>query len=79
MKKVEWAEHVARIRITENAKFWSEGTEGKIPFGQNRRRWEDNVKMDLDEIWRGFGLDSSASLKVLDKVAYFRTLVLILV
>jgi len=24
--------------------------EGKIPFGRPRRRWEDNIRMDLQEI-----------------------------
>jgi hypothetical protein len=28
--------------------------EGKRPLGRPRRRWEDGIKMDLDEIvWRG--------------------------
>jgi hypothetical protein len=28
--------------------------EGKRPLGQHRRRWEDNIKMDLREIgWGG--------------------------
>jgi hypothetical protein len=30
---------------------WEEG--GRIPLGRPRRRWEDNIKMDLWEI--GFG------------------------
>jgi hypothetical protein len=25
--------------------------EGKRPLGRPRRRWEDNIKMDLREIW----------------------------
>jgi hypothetical protein len=25
--------------------------EGKIPLGRPRRRWEDNIKMDLGGIW----------------------------
>jgi hypothetical protein len=25
--------------------------EGKKPLGRPRRRWEDNIKMDLGEIW----------------------------
>ena len=29
--------------------------EGKRPLGRPRRRWEDNIKMDLREIGRGFG------------------------
>jgi len=27
-------------------------TEGKRPFGRPRRRWEDNIKMDLQEVGR---------------------------
>ena len=29
--------------------------EGKRPFGRPRRRWEDNIKMDLQEVGGGFG------------------------
>ena len=32
--------------------------EGKRPFGRARRRWEDIIKMDLQEVGcRGYGLD----------------------
>jgi hypothetical protein len=27
--------------------------EGKKPLGRTRRRWEDNIKMDLDEVGGG--------------------------
>ena len=30
-------------------------TEGKRPLGRPRRRWEDNIKMDLQEVERGCG------------------------
>ena len=30
-------------------------TEGKGPLGRPRRRWEDNIKMDLQEVGRGCG------------------------
>jgi hypothetical protein len=30
--------------------------EGKIPNGRPRRRWEDNIKMDLQEVG-GVGMD----------------------
>ena len=29
--------------------------EGKRPLGRPRRRWEDNIKMDLQEAGRGCG------------------------
>ena len=29
--------------------------DGKIPLGRPRRRWEDNIKMDLQEVGEGCG------------------------
>ena len=29
--------------------------EGKRPLGRPRRRWEDNIKMDLQEVGGGWG------------------------
>ena len=29
--------------------------EGKRPVGRPRRRWEDNIKMSLEEVGRGCG------------------------
>ena len=29
--------------------------EGKRPLGRPRRRWEDNIKMDLEKVGRGWG------------------------
>ena len=29
--------------------------EGKMPLGRPRRRWEDNIKIDLQEVGRGCG------------------------
>jgi hypothetical protein len=36
---------------------------GKRPLGRSRRRWEDNIKMDLQEVGRGksWGLDGVGS------------------
>jgi len=30
-------------------------SEGKRPMGRPRRRWEDNIKMDLQEVGGDFG------------------------
>jgi hypothetical protein len=30
-------------------------------LGRPRRRWEDNIKMDLQKVGWGFGLDQAAS------------------
>jgi hypothetical protein len=36
--------------------------EGRRTLGRPRRRWEDNIKMDLREDgWEGHGLDQSGS------------------
>ena len=29
--------------------------EGRRPLGRPRRRWEDNIRMDLQEVGRGYG------------------------
>jgi len=31
--------------------------EGQGPLGRPRRTWEDNIKMDLEEMGQGHGLD----------------------
>jgi len=33
--------------------FWWVKPEGKRPFGRPRYRWEDNIKMDLQEVGCG--------------------------
>ena len=33
--------------------FWKGKPEGKRPLGRPRRRWEDNIKMDLQEVGCG--------------------------
>jgi hypothetical protein len=35
--------------------------EGQVPLWIPRRRWEDNIKMDLEEVGWGEGLDLSGS------------------
>jgi hypothetical protein len=35
--------------------------EGRRPFGRPRRRWEDEIRMDLGEIGWGCGVDSVGS------------------
>jgi len=35
-----------------------EKPEGKRPLGRPKRRWEDVIKMDVQEVgWEGHGLD----------------------
>ncbi|KAJ4443480.1 hypothetical protein ANN_05152 [Periplaneta americana] len=50
-RRLRWAEHVAHMGESRNAYRMLVGRpEGKIPLGRPRRRWEDNIKMDLREV-----------------------------
>ncbi|KAJ4443578.1 hypothetical protein ANN_05252 [Periplaneta americana] len=50
-KCLRWAGHVARMGESRNAYRVLVGRpEGKRPLGRPRRRWEDNIKMDLREV-----------------------------
>jgi hypothetical protein len=53
--KMRWAGHVARMGKKRNAyRILVENPEGKRPLGTPRRRWVNNIKMDLREIrWDG--------------------------
>jgi hypothetical protein len=54
-RRMRWAEHVERLLAKRAAdKLVVENPEGKRPLGRQRRRWTDNIKMDLAEItWGG--------------------------
>jgi hypothetical protein len=57
-RRMRWAGHGAPIGEMRNAnKILIGKPEGKRPLGRPRRRWEDNIKMDLGEI-RFDGVDS---------------------
>ena len=50
-KRLKWAGHVARMGNSGSAYKILVGTpECKRPSGKPRRRWEDNIKMDLREV-----------------------------
>jgi hypothetical protein len=52
--RMRWAGQVARMGEVRGAYNSLVGRpEGRTPLGRPRRRWEDNIKMDLKEI--GFG------------------------
>jgi hypothetical protein len=44
-RRRRWAEHVARVGERRGA--YRGKPEGRRPLGRPRRRWEDNIKMDL--------------------------------
>jgi hypothetical protein len=51
-RRLRWAGHVARIEDKRGAYRVLVGKpERRRPLGRSRRRWEDNIKMDL----RGVG------------------------
>jgi hypothetical protein len=54
-RTMRWAGHVARMGEKRNAYRILVGIpEGKRPLGRPRRRWVDNINMDLREIgWDG--------------------------
>jgi hypothetical protein len=50
-RRMRWAGHVARIGEKRNVHRLLVGKpEGKRPLGRPRRRWIDNIKMDLLEM-----------------------------
>jgi hypothetical protein len=54
IKKNEVGGHVARIGEGRGAYRILVGRpEGRRPLGRPRRRWEDNIKMDLHEVGLG--------------------------
>jgi len=53
-RRMRWAEHVARMGVGRGVHRILVGKpEGKRPLGRSRRRWEDNIKMDLQEVGGG--------------------------
>jgi hypothetical protein len=55
--RMRWAGHVARMGEKRDVYMVLVGKpEGKRPLGRHRRRWEDNIKMDLQEVGLGYGL-----------------------
>jgi len=53
-RRMRWAGHVARMGEWRGVHRVLVGKpEGKRPLGRPRRRWEDNIKMDLREVGEG--------------------------
>jgi hypothetical protein len=63
-RRMRWASHVARMGEKMNAYRLLVGKpDGKRPLGRPRRRWVDNIGMDLGEVgwggvdWNGLAKD----------------------
>jgi hypothetical protein len=55
-RRMVWAGHVTRIgRGGVHTRFWWE-SEGKRPLRIPRLRWQDNIKLDFQEMRCGRGL-----------------------
>ena len=50
-RRLRWAGYVARMEENRSAfKILTGKPAGKRPLGRPRRRWEDNIRMDLEDI-----------------------------
>jgi hypothetical protein len=50
-RRMRWAGHTARLGEKRGAYMILVGRpEGRRPLGRPRRRWEENIKMDLQEV-----------------------------
>ena len=50
-RRLRWAGHVARMEVGRSAfKILTGKPTGRRPLGRPRRRWEDNIRIDLEEI-----------------------------
>ena len=50
-RRLGWAGHAAKMEEGRSAFKILTGTPtGKRPLGRPRRRWEDNIRMDLEDI-----------------------------
>jgi len=64
---MRWAGHVASTgEMGSVYRFLVEKPEGKKPLGRPRRRWEDNIKMDFQEVGCR-GMDLIELAQVMDR------------
>jgi len=69
---LRWAGHVARMEEGRSAfKILTGKPTGKRPLGRRWRRWEDNIRMDLEEI----GVSAGSWVDSAQDRNYWRTLV----
>jgi len=66
-RRMRWAGHVARLgdKIGVFRVFVGK-PEGKRPLGRPRHRWDDNIKLDLQEVGCG-GMDWIELAQVMDR------------
>jgi hypothetical protein len=47
---MRWAGHITRLGERRGTYGVGGGNEGKRPLGRPRRKWEDNIKIELQEV-----------------------------
>jgi hypothetical protein len=53
--RMRWAGHVERVGVERGVyRFLVGKPEGRRPLGRPRRRWVDNIRMDLQEVACGY-------------------------
>ena len=56
-RRLRWAGQVTRMEVCRSAfKILKGKPTGKRPLGRPGRRWEDNIRMDLEEIGINAGI-----------------------
>jgi hypothetical protein len=78
-RRMRWAGHVARMGEKRNAyRIFVGKPGGKTPLGRRRRRWVDNIKMDLKELgwdsmdWSDLAQDRDQWRALVTTVMYLR-------
>ena len=77
--RMRWTRHVARMGERKYAYgVLVEGIEGRNPLGRPRHRWDDNIKLDLQEVecvgmdWNGLAQDRDRWRAVVNAVMNLR-------
>jgi hypothetical protein len=78
-RRMRWVGHVARMGEKRNAYRLLVGkSEGRRPLGRPKRRWVDNIRMDLGEVrwgnvdWIGLAQDRNRWRALVDSVLNLR-------
>ena len=53
-RRMRWAGHVARVGVGRGVYKVLVGKPERRPLGRPRRRWVDNIRMDLEEVGCGY-------------------------
>jgi hypothetical protein len=79
LRRMRWAGHVARMGEKRNAyRLLVRKPEGKRPLGRPRRRWVENIRMDLGEVrwgdvdWIGLAKDRNRWRALVNSVLNLR-------